>query len=343
MQVINESDFRKHLKSGLGTGYLFYGEEDYLKAHALSMAANTICPDPTFAFFDTSKIDILDYSPEKLTDAIMPPPMMSEKKLITLTGFDFGTLRQNEVDNLCQVLALLSTYDYNTLILCVASGCIDEGYSAAKPSAIINKLSQYLTPVKFEKSTPQKLCAWAVKHFEHGGVKIAADTLEFFVSYCGTGMYRLANEIDKLCAYVLYHERDTVTKDDIRTVSVADTEFDTFALAGAIMEGRNADALAVLDFLKFKRTDPLIIFGEVSRTFCDLLMIKRLSDDGMTPFDIGKAKIMNEYRAKIYARSASKIPYDRLYRKIELCTDADRQLKLSPQGYSSIEMLICAE
>ena len=343
MQVISDSEFRKQIKSGLGSGYLFYGEEDYLKAHSISLAADALCPDPSFVLFNSMKLDILDYSPGKLLDLLMPPPMMAKKKLITLTGFDFGTLRQNEIDALCEVLAILPEYDYNTVILCVSAGCVDEGYSAAKPSAIINKLSQYLTPVRFEKSTPQKLASWAVRHFEHGGVKIGSEALEFFISYCGTGMYKLANEIDKLCAYVLYSGRGEVTKEDIREVSIADTEFDTFALAGAIMEGRNADALAVLDFLRFKRTDPLMIFGEISRTFCDLLMIKRLTDGGMTPFDIGKAKLMNEYRAKIYARSASKIPYERLYRKINLCTDADRQLKLSPKGYSAIEMLICAE
>ncbi|MBQ8207443.1 MAG: DNA polymerase III subunit delta [Clostridia bacterium] len=343
MQVINDADFRKQLKSGIIGSYLFYGDEDYLKAHAVSLAAAAVSPDPSFALFNISKIDILDYAPEKLLDALIQPPMMAERKLVTLTGFDFTSLRSGEIDALCEILALIKEYDYTSVILSVAAGCIDEGYSPSKPSAIINKLSEYLIPVRFEKNTPQKLSAWAVRHFEHGGVKIGAEDLNFFIDYCGTGMYKLANEIDKLCAYVLYEGRSEVTKEDIRNVSIADTEFDTFALAGAIMEGRNADALAVLDFLRFKRTDPLIIFGEVSRTFCDLLMIKRLSDDGMSPFDIGKAKIMNEYRAKIYARSASKIPYERLYRKIDLCTDADRQLKLSPQGYSAIEMLICSE
>lgn len=343
MQVISDAEFRKQLKSGNIGSYLFYGDEDYLKAHSVTLAAEAISPDPTFAPFNITKIDVLNYSPDKFLDTLMQPPMMVQQKLIVLTGFDFTAMRQSEVDSLCEILGTLREYDYSSVIISVASGCIDEGYSSAKPSAIINKLSEFLIPVRFEKSTPQKLAAWAVRHFEHGGVKISTDAIAFFIEYCGTGMYKLANEIDKLCAFVLYEGRDEVTKDDIKNVSIADTEFDTFALAGAIMESRNADALAVLDFLRFKRTDPLIIFGEVSRTFCDLLLIKRLIDDGMSTFDIGKAKIMNEYRAKIYARSASRIPYERLYKKIQLCTEVDRQLKMSPQGYSALEMLICSD
>ncbi len=342
MQIISDSDFRKQLKSGNIGNYLFFGEEDYLKAHALSLASEAICPDPTFAFFNITKIDAVKFSPDALLDAIMQPPMMTERKLVVLSGFDFTSSHSSELNSLYDAFELLSDYEYTTLILSVASNCIDVGYPS-KPSEVLKRLSEHLTPVKFEKCTPQRLASWAERHFAHGGVKINQRTLAFHIDYCGTGMYNLANEIDKLCAFVLFEGRDEVTEDDIRNVCIADVEFDTFALSNAIMEGKNSEALSVLDYLRFKRTDPLIIFGEISKTFCDLLLVKRLTDDGMSYFDIGKSKILNEYRAKILVRSASKIPYERLYKKISLCTEADRMLKRSPQGYSAIEMLICAD
>lgn len=343
LKVITDSEFRAQIKKDLGTGYLFYGEEDYLKAHAISLIKDKVSPDPAYAFFNIIKLDILDYTPEKLTDALMPPPMMADRKLITLTGFDFTALKQSEIDELCSVLSLVSEYDYNTVVISVASECIDEGYSPAKPSDVINKLSEYLQPVIFEKSTPAKLSSWVARHFSHSGVKISSETVNFLIDYCGTSMYRLSNEIEKLCAYVLYSGRNEVTDEDIRYVAVAGVDFDAFALTDAIMEERASDALAVLDFLKSKKVDPLIIFGEISRTFCDLLIAKNLAEDGMTPFEIGKAKLMNEYRAKICLRRASKMSREKLCRKIKLCAEADKQLKLSPRGYSPIEMLICSK
>lgn len=343
MQIISDSEFRKQLKSGNVGSYVFYGEEDYLKSHAVSLAVQTVCPDPTFAFFNVTKIDAVKFSPDTLLDAIMQPPMMAEKKLIILSGFDFNAHHSGELQSLFDAFEILSDYEYTSLIVSIASGCIDEGYSAKRPSEIIQKLSEHLTPVMFEKCTPQRLSSWAERHFAHGGVKINQKNLAYLIDYCGTGMYNLANEIDKLCSFVLFEGREEVTEEDIRNVCVADVEFDTFALSNAIMEGRSFEALSVLDYLRFKRTDPLIIFGEISRTICDLLLVKRLTDEGMTFFDIGKRKILNEYRAKILARSASKIPYERLYKKISLCTDADRMLKRSPQGYSAIEMLICSD
>ncbi len=343
MKIMTESEFRKEVKVRPATGYLFYGDEDYMKANALRTARAAVSTDESFAFFNDIRIDALDFTPAKLLDALMPPPMSSEKKLVTVSGLDFTAMRQSDIADICEVLAVLPEYDYNVLIINVAAGLIDEGYSAQKPSALLTKLGEYLSLVRFEKVSPARLCGWAIKHFEHGGVKADEKTARFFVDYCGGDMFRLSGEAEKLCAYVLWNGRDSVTEADIRNVCVSETDFDSFAFANAVMEGRNGDALEILDFLKFRRVDPLIIFGDISRTICDILTIKRLIDDGMTCADIGKAKIMNEYRAKIYARAAQKTDYKTLYRRIELCAETDRRLKLSPQGYGAIEMFICSE
>ncbi len=343
MPILNEAELRRKLKSGSVENYLFYGDEDYLKINAVNLAVEAVCPDPSFSVFNAIKIDALNYDPDMLLDNLMQPPMMAEKKLIILSGFDFTSMRPSEIDNLCAVLEQLPSYDYASIIISVAAGCIDQGYSSSKPSEIINRLGRFLTPVRFDRITPQKLGAWAMRHFGHGGVTISPKDVEFLIDFCGTGMFKLANEIDKLCAFALYEGRTEVNAEDIKNVCIADTEFDTFALSDAIMEDRASDALSVLDYLKFKQTDPIIIFGEISKTFCDMLMIKRLSDDGMSPFDIGKSKLMNEYRAKIIAKKASKVSYEKLYKKIALCCEADRRLKLSSKDYSAIETLFCSE
>lgn len=341
---INDSDFRKQAKSGLGAGYLFYGDEDYLKIHAVRLAQEQVAPDPSFALFNIIKMAYEDFTPEKLTDAMQPPPMMADRKLIILTGFDFTTMRASETDELCEALSALADYDFNTVILSVAAGLVDEGYSATKPSAVLRKLSEHLQPVRFDKCTPGRLAVWAMKHFEHNGTQASDATVDFFISYCGSSMMRLSSEIEKLCAYVLFEGRTSVTKEDVRTVCCADIEYDNFAFANAIAEGRTQDALSILDYLKFKRVDPLIIFGETSRTFCDLLLVRQLAEGGMSPADMAREKYMNEYRAKIYLRSASRLSIETLHRKIELCAETDRMIKQSSGisgGYTPLEMLIC--
>lgn len=340
---INDSDFRRQAKSALGTGYLFYGDEDYLKFHAVRLVQDIVASDPAFALFNIVKIAYEDYTPEKLLDAMQPPPMMADRKLILLTGFDFTSMRSSETDELLEALDALREYDFNTVILSVAAGLIDEGYSVSKPSATLKKLGEKLCAVKFDKCTPGRLAVWVNKHFEHNGVSISDSATDFFINYCGNSMMRLANEIEKLCAYVLYDKRTEVTREDVRNVCCADTEYDNFAFANAIAEGRAQDALAILDYLKFKRVDPLIIFGETSKTFCDLLLVKQLAESGMTAADMAREKYMNEYRAKIYLRSAARLSLETLHRKIALCEDTDRKNKLSSGSgsYVPLEMLIC--
>ena len=105
MNIIKEADFRREIKTAPRAGYLFFGEEDYLKAFAVRTAREIVSPDPTFAFFNEMRLDATDFSPQKLIDALMPMPMMADKKIVTLTGLNFNTMRQSDLDGLCEALA----------------------------------------------------------------------------------------------------------------------------------------------------------------------------------------------------------------------------------------------
>lgn len=342
MDMIKEDTFRKQLKKGISGGFLFYGEEDYMKTHALSMARQTVCPDPTFALFNDVRLDALDYSPDALVDALMPPPMMADLKIVSITGLSISSMRQNEVDNLCDALLALKEYDYNVLIISIPAGQIDEG-SPKYPSPALKKLSSYLTPVLFESFSGARLTSWVAKHFEHNGVSADADTCAYLIDHCGRSMFTLASETDKLSHYVLQNGRTAVTKDDVKNVCVSVISTDAFALANALLDSRYEDALNALSVMKFKRIEPVIILSEVSRVICDLVSVKSLIEQNVPQMDISKLLFKSsDYRTKIYVKGASSKSMQKLKRALELCAEADLSLKLSPQGYIAIEKLICS-
>ena len=341
MEIIKEDAFRKLLKKGLSGGYLFYGEEDYLKTHALRMARESICPDKTFALFNDVRMDALDYTPGGLVDALMPPPMMDPFKIVSVTGLSISSMRSSEIDDLCEALDALKEYDYNILIISVPAGQIEEG-TQKKPSSVLAKLSQYLTPVLFDSVSGARLVSWVGKHLEANGVHADADTCAYLIDYSGRSMFTLASETDKLAWYVLANGRDTVTKDDVRNVSISVLSTDAFTLANAVLDGRSEEALDALAVMKFRRVDPIIILSEVSRVICDLISVKSLLMQGIPPGEVSRVLRMNEYKARIYVNGAMAKPMDKLRRAVELCSEADLSLKLSPQGYIAIEKLICA-
>ena len=167
MELIKEDGFRKLLKSGLSGGYLFFGEEDYMKAHAVSAARDAVAGDPSFALFNEVRLDAMDYSASALLDALMPLPMMAEQKIVTVSGIDFNNMKATELDELCDALDALSDYDYNVLIISVPAGLIEVGNIAKNPSPTYKKLSKYLTPVQFDAVSGSRLVTWLQKHFAH--------------------------------------------------------------------------------------------------------------------------------------------------------------------------------
>ena len=340
--IIKEADFRKQLKAPCGGGYLLFGDEDYLKAYAVKTARQIICDDPSFAVFNDVRLDAPDVTPDQLMGALMPPPMMADYKIVTLCGLHFGDLKPSEIEDFCEVLESADQYPYNLLIVSIPAGGLDVGYLPKKPSALLQRLGSCLTPVQFDRTTPQKLVGWIGRHLEHRGVSADAETCRAIMETCGHDMFTLAGETDKLSFYLLAHGRTAATPQDVQHVCCAVTEYDAFAFANAVMEGRREDALHILAQLRFRRTDPIIVLSEITRVFCDLLAIKGLTADSAPTAQISSMLKMHEYKVGLYQRASATLTWDRLRAVIELCTEADAAIKSSQQGYLVLERLICA-
>lgn len=344
LTILKEADFRKELKASPTGGYLFFGEEDYMKAAFLRMARQSIAEaDPAMAAFNDIRLDGLDFTPAALLDAMAVPPMGSERKIISATGMNFNTLRAADLDKLCEALAEIPEYPYNLVIFSSAADTLDAGSLPKKPSELLATLGEYLRPVYFERNTPAKLAGWVQKHYLHNGVQADPRVCQFTVEYCGRNMFTLAGEVDKVAFYVRAKGRDTATEDDVRTAAIPAMEYDAFAFTNAIMERRRADALDILADLKLRRMEPLYVLSEVSRVVCDLLAIRTMSDGGQTAAEIASALKMHEYRVGLYLRQARKTDAVLLQNAVTACQIADRALKRSAaDGYGVIERLICS-
>ena len=349
MDIVRGDDFKRLIKKGLSGGYLFFGEEDYLKLHSLKSAREAICSDESFAFFNDIQLDATTFTPDALLGALAPLPMMADQKIISVSGLDINDIiKMRAFDDFCDALSGLKEYDYNVLIISVPADGIDEGYLPKTPSATLKKLSEHLTPVRFEPVPRAKLTAWCQKHFTHNGVEGDDEVCRALIARAGTSMFTLSEEIDKLSFYALSHNRSKVTVDDVESVTCTTIEDDAFALSNALVEGASDKALEALAVMKFNRIDPIIVLSEISRTFSDMYVVKTMLAEAKTLPEIhgalralSKPKGIAEYKVKIYIANASKITEDRLRRIIALCAEADAAVKSSYNDYSPIENLLC--
>lgn len=340
--IISEAEYRKQIGKTAGRAYLFFGEEDYLKQHAVKLTRESISPDEAFAVFNDVTIDAVDYSADMLLNAMTPPPMMADGRLILLRGLDFTAMKTSELDALVETLALLPEYDCNTVIIHVAVGLINEGYLPKSPSTVLKKLSEVAIPVRFEASTPARLAAWCAKHFAHHGVRAESADCAFLVSFVGRDMYRLSAEIEKVAYYVRAHGREVLTGEDIRAVAVPTVTEEAFALSNAICARDYRAALEALAVMKFERVEPTIVMGDLSRTLCDMYAVRILLDAGKSKAEIAAALKLHEYKTGLLMRAVSGADAAHLSRTVALCSEADLRLKRASSDYDAIEQLICS-
>ena len=306
--------------------------------HAISLARQVICPDESLSIFNEMKLDALSYSPAALLDMMSALPMMADRKLITITGLDFIAMKPSELDALLSTLSQLSEYDYNTVIISASSDRFDPGFLPKRPSAALTKIAERATVVNFEKNSPARLAAWVGKHYEHNGVFADPSVCAFTIDYCGRDMFSLSQETDKISFYVLSQNRNAVTMDDVKLIGVNSSEYDAFAFTNAICAGQKDKALAILSEMKKKRTDPLIIMSEVSRTVCEAVSVFSLLKDGLTHSEISKILGIHEYKVSVIVKSGN---IDNPKRLLSRCLKADIDIKSYTDGYSVLEKLIC--
>jgi DNA polymerase-3 subunit delta len=340
--ILKDADFRKEIKSAPAVGYLLFGEEDYLKNIGVEFARQTLCPDEGMRTFNEIILDALDFTPERLLDALGTLPMFADRKVVVLRGLNFNAMRQGEIDALCDVLEQLPTYDYNTLLIPVPADAINEGYLPKRPSALLSRLGQSLHLVQYERCTPAKLVGWVARHFEHNGVAASPELCQRVVEVCGRSMHVLAGEIDKISYFARAHGRTALTAEDITAAACVNVEFDAFAFANALSERNPSLALSILSDMKFRRVEPTIILGEVISVSCAMLAIRRMAAEGRTTTEMSKALGIHEFRVGLFAKSAARRTVEELAGMVAACAEADSALKLSPQsGYLILERLIC--
>ena len=347
MDIMTNADFNKKIKENPCGNYLFYGEEDYLKSHAIKALKDALGIDEAFEIFNFVTLDVLDYTPDKLIDMLSMPPMMAEYKLVVLSGLNIKKMssrsNSSELNDLIDALKHLEEFDYNVFVMTVPSGNITEEMPKKAPTGALKMLSDVLQPVKFESPTPQKLSLWAVRHFEHHAIQASATDCSYLIDYCGKNMFTLSSEIEKLSLYIRAKGRDTLVRDDIAEVCNAEMEYGAFEFSNAILDGRRGDALNILSVMKFKQVEPLIILGELSGIFSDLLKIKIMLLSGKNNQQISSETGINIHKVGIYATSARRMELDRLKHLVSMTAEADLAMKFRyDSGYLHLEKLICS-
>lgn len=343
MEILDSVKFRAAVKQGLSGGYLFFGEEEYLKHSCLDLVRKAVLGDNTGDSFNHIRLDGESFSFDALENAIISLPVFSDNKLVEIHSIDLNSMKEKEIEELCSTLSMLEGNPETVLIFYCAPFELDAG-DPRRPSKLLSALSRVVVAVGFEKQTREKLAKWVIAHFNHNKVACSKEMSMLLLDTCGHDMYALAGETEKLCAYVLQSGRNEVGAADIELLATKNKEIGEFDFSNAIL-GRNVERSFYI-LSKYEMEDKSgkevnLILGSIIRIFTSLYKISLLSQKGMRDDEIAKELKMNPYQCSLYRKNLGRRTPAELERILLLCREADAQLKSGTKnGYEVLSRLI---
>ena len=301
-----QTELKTQLKAKkIGGVYLFCGEEDYLMRYYLGEIRRLILTDPAFDAFNHPVFHGEEVDWSALADAITSPPMMADRKLIEWTGAVFEDMKDADFASLEGIVRTVNENPESVVVFLVGQEGMAAG-TAKRPSSLFKRLSGIVQAVNFETSTDDRLAAWLNAHFVHEGLDAEPGVLRYMIDRCGHSMDVLASETDKLVCYARVHGLRTVSAATVELVCSSTAEDDAFGLTNAVLAGDVKGAYRKLSDLTRRRVDPMMILGQISRLISDLASVSCLLEEGTPASGIASILGMNEYKAGLYVKSASR-------------------------------------
>lgn len=336
------TELKRRIKDGdIGGTYLFTGDEEYMKRYYFSQ----LCK----ASGESVNVSVLrgevDFG--ELCDEVTAVPMQEfslfgddpsdgSKRVIKLDSPDFSKLSDREMSDVYEMLS-----DVGDLTVVVIYFSNIDPVKGKSNTAIIKKLSENALTCDFQRAAPGDvtLLRWIKKHFDKEKIAISPEDVRYLSDCVGTDMCLLANEAEKLCAYMSAVKRDNVTRADIDYICIKNTEAITFDVTNAISAKNFEAAIDALSKLKLTKTEPLLIFGAISKMATDLGIISSLAREGRGLAEIINVSGLRDFVVKRYHTMLTSAGKGYAKRFANACLDADAKLKRRPDGYRILENL----
>ncbi len=321
-------------------GYLFYGDEDYLKNHTLEKVRQVLFPEAGMMDFNRYLFTAENYTPADVAEAMLAPAMMTDKKLIEIHLPEGDKLKEKDRSALTDALAGLKEAPDTVLVLVFPAEAIDPG-TPKRPAPLFRSLIKHLTPIEFPLQPDAKLLKWMARHLAGYGVSLLPSVGQQILACCGRSMMRLSGELAKAGAYAAAHGMTELTMEVVGQVITTTPEDDAFRLANCLLEGNKAAAYETLSQKIRKKEEPILLLAQITRVYMDLAAAAVFREEGRDKRDYAASLKMHEYKAGLYYKAASAYPAAWFTDALDKCLETDYAMKTSGgDGYQLLERLV---
>lgn len=281
-----------------------YGPDSYRLKQNGSIVLNNFRkkhPSGVFFKFDLSDFDEID----KVEDAVKSGSLFGGVKLIVLKNVFSNKTHSDRIGELIRTENILKEKD--TVLLFVEN---QERKELAKNKTLFNLLSGSNSVVRnIEYLEGEKLAKWIRGEFDLRKCAIESDAARELITITGNESWALANEIDKLCNFKM---GGVIKKEDVILLGFKKLDLNIFDFVDAIA-GKNKPRAYEILFKEIKNSrDPYYLLTMMVYGFRSLLIIKDLTDRGMSLDSMVKKTRLHPFVIKKTHRSAEKFNLEEL-------------------------------
>lgn len=304
-------------QNALGTLYLFYGEETYLRDYYLDeMKKQLVGEWGAFCFHSFSGKHV---SLQALVDAVDTFPMGSDRTMVVV--YDYDLYQSAGKEELMSLLADVPPY------CCLVFVYDVQPYKADARTKIYGLLKSKGQIVQFAQQSQSDLVRWIARRFAATGHTIGRREAEYLIFLCGGLMTGLISEIGKISAYA---STVPITKEQIDAVADPVLDAVVFQMTDAVLKGNIEQATKILGDLLRMQQPPIMILSVLGKQMRQLHAARLAKEHGKSVADLTKLWGMRSaYPAQNLMRNANGFDLIWCRNAVRLCAETDFGMKQS--------------
>ncbi|MBR6533109.1 MAG: DNA polymerase III subunit delta [Clostridia bacterium] len=335
MAVIYEQTLKTEIKNDNKRVYILFGNDGYLKKMYTSKIASSCAEEDDIFNYQkfSGECDL-----QEVYDAVLQFPVMSEKKVVILSDYDFEKCSKSDFEKLCTIIT-------DTPDSCVFILLYDVLEVVAKKNAKLTKLISCAeknngVAAQLDHRTASDLVKMLTNGALKRGCKFDNTAARYLIETSGEDINTLKNELDKLCFYV---GKGEITKQTVDLVCVKTVEASVYTLSKQIIVCDMTAALKTLDELFYLKIEPIIILSTISGFYVDMYRTFVGKERAMTVPEIAKEFDYKnrEFAIKNAVNDIKKFDFDKFTLSFDALRAADKSLKtFSSNPRTVLEQLV---
>ena len=322
---MTEKDLKSALKNGdLSPVYFLYGEEPYLVAHFASLIVDAAVPADGMEDFNRHVFDGTSLSLDALEAAVEAMPLMGEHTCVWVKNYDAGAANAAVTE---RMKAIIAKAENPCVLLFSVTAFTPDIKKNTKWKAFLKEIDKRGASMCFEHRSASDTAALLMRGAQKRGAVLSRPVALMMIEQCGSDLFLLNNELDKLCAVV--GEGGEITAETVSKVGVRQLDASVYELSKALLQKRYDTAYHCIAALFAGGEEPIRILAVLSETYVDLYRAKIAAIGGEQATALSEvfAYRGREFRLRNAARDCRALSPEALRSSLDLLGKADTWMK----------------